>query len=288
VVANYSRKCVNALVFKLGYPWKLLWKSSITFILVTRVETGAVCKLLDKKLQQGTVLWPKLIFQVTGNHEAGIARELFDQIHHTSSYSFRDSFIFQLEGGLHTSLKVCVAAKKSDGESHILLRRLTCMFAFLSISTSKLCDDFLKQETRFFLLNLSLWCIASGDAFTWAFSWLPEGPSSPSYSGNEYRSGWEKFLVEVVKLKVPNVVINVGLCFYGYLRWKFRLVPPGLWNMESVKMQVQWVVPVYMRSGDDNILDQGFPNASVVLTCEWLRESPDAHGGETSSMIDFV
>ncbi|XP_026378789.1 uncharacterized protein LOC113273255 [Papaver somniferum] len=65
--ANYNGKCIIALIFKLGYPLKLLRKSSITFMLVTGVETGVVCKLLDKRLQQGLVLWSRLILQVTYN-----------------------------------------------------------------------------------------------------------------------------------------------------------------------------------------------------------------------------
>ncbi|KAI3889916.1 hypothetical protein MKW92_042640, partial [Papaver armeniacum] len=122
---------------------------------------------------------------------------------------------------------------------------------------------------RLCLLHLGFWGIASGDSFTWILTWLPEGPISPFYRGNEYCSGWEEFLVEVVKLKVLLVVINRGLCFYGYLRWKFRLVPPGLWSMGNVKIPVQWADPVYISSGENNIPDHGFSNAYVVLTWEW-------------------
>ncbi|KAI3954053.1 hypothetical protein MKW98_017877, partial [Papaver atlanticum] len=63
------------------------------------------------------------------------------------------------------------------------------------------------------------------------------------------------FLVEMVTIKVLLVVINGGVCFYGYLRWNFRLVPPGLWSVGSVKRPVQWVVPVYISSDEHNILD---------------------------------
>ncbi|KAI3949611.1 hypothetical protein MKW98_020933, partial [Papaver atlanticum] len=48
---NYSGKFVYALVFKLGYPLRLLCESSTTFLFVKGVETGVVCKFWDERLQ---------------------------------------------------------------------------------------------------------------------------------------------------------------------------------------------------------------------------------------------
>ncbi|KAI3879774.1 hypothetical protein MKX03_000393 [Papaver bracteatum] len=75
------------------------------------VETGAVCKLLDKKLQQGTVLWSKLGLQVTGNNEAGVVRELFDQLH-CIIWTLCDPLIVQLRNGSQQSLRMYVVARQ--------------------------------------------------------------------------------------------------------------------------------------------------------------------------------
>ncbi|RZC69733.1 hypothetical protein C5167_032857 [Papaver somniferum] len=100
-------------------------------------------------------------------------------------------------------------------------------------------------------------------------------------------SSREEFLVEGVKIKDLLVMVNGGVRFYGYLRWKFRLFPPGIWSLRSVAMKVKfsvfnlnanwtahsksfWVVYVYIEvlwsSDEDYIREHGFPNAS-----EWLR-----------------
>ncbi|XP_026402609.1 uncharacterized protein LOC113298140 [Papaver somniferum] len=120
VMVNYRKNIVFALVFKLGYSLKLLWKGSISFMLVKRVETSDVCKL-----QLGTILWCRFLFQVTSFHAASTARELFDQLHHHSSgYRFCD-LLLQPGGGLQTSLQICVAIMQHNAESQIISKRLT-------------------------------------------------------------------------------------------------------------------------------------------------------------------
>ncbi|RZC81342.1 hypothetical protein C5167_043915 [Papaver somniferum] len=96
VMANYSGRCVIALVFKLGHSMILLRKSSIAFMWVPGVEIGAIYKLWRKRLQ-GSVIWSRLILQ--------------------------------LGGGSQKSLMVRVAAKKYGGEPQILSRRFTCNIA---------------------------------------------------------------------------------------------------------------------------------------------------------------
>ncbi|RZC74777.1 hypothetical protein C5167_050260 [Papaver somniferum] len=73
---------------------KLLRKSSVTFMWVTWVETGAVCKLLDKWLQQGTVSMVQVNTSSDCNNEAGVVRDFFDQLHR-NRWSFCDSLIMQ-------------------------------------------------------------------------------------------------------------------------------------------------------------------------------------------------
>lgn len=102
---------------------------------------------------------------MTGHHAASTARELFDQLYHSSRYSFYDSPFLQMGGGLHTS--------------QVIPKRPTCKFVFLALSTSKPSHQSLQQEIKLFLLNLnlSLWSIAHGGVFTWFFTWLQEEPS---------------------------------------------------------------------------------------------------------------
>ncbi|RZC74004.1 hypothetical protein C5167_049477 [Papaver somniferum] len=177
VMANYNGNCVIALIFKLGYLGKLLRKSSVTLILVTWVETGVVCKLLDKRLQQAV-------------------KELFDQLHHSSSYSFGDSLILQLGNGSRNLLYIHVFARQYAGELWILSKRPNYKLVFLSLRASKLCGVSLQRGIELCLLPLCLWCIASVEAFTWIFTWLPEGPKSTVDGSNEYCSGRNAFLVE--------------------------------------------------------------------------------------------
>ncbi|XP_026426668.1 uncharacterized protein LOC113322742 [Papaver somniferum] len=303
VMANYSGNFVIALIFKLGYPGKLLWKSSVILMLVTWVETGVVCKLLDKRLRQGITLWSKLILQVIGNNEARAVKELFDQLHHSSSYNFGDSLILHLGNGSRNLIYIHVFARQYAGELQILSKRHNCKLVFLSLRASKLCGVSLQRGIELCLLPLCLWCIASVEAFNWIFTWLPEGPKYTVDGSYEYCSGRNAFLVEGVKIKELLVMVDGGVCFYGYMRWKFRLVPPDIRSLRSVKMKVQfsvnfdanwtthsksfWVVSVYIEvlwsNGEDYIREHGIPNAS-----EWLRRSAGTHRNENSAMIGFL
>ncbi|KAI3956643.1 hypothetical protein MKW92_035615, partial [Papaver armeniacum] len=216
------KKCVIALVFKLEYPLRLLCENSTIFMFVKRVETGVVCKFWEERLQYGTVLWSRLILKVTGTNEAGTVIELVDQLH-LSRWSFFDSLILQLGGGSQNSLYICVAAKQYVSESKILPKKLRYRFVFPSFGASKLCDKFLQQEIKLCLCNLGLWSPASSDVFIWFFIGLPEGHNSTVCSSNECCPGCEEFLV-----------VNGAICFYGYLKWKFRF-PPGLSSMRNVR-----------------------------------------------------
>ncbi|XP_026455666.1 uncharacterized protein LOC113356675 isoform X1 [Papaver somniferum] len=159
------------------------------------------------------------------------------------------------------------------------------------------------------LLNLGLCSIESGIVFTLFFTGIPEELGSKVCGSNEYCSGWEEFLIERVKIKKMLVAVNGGVCFYGYLRWKFRLFLHGLWSVRSVTVKVhfsvvsfyeKWtsyskslgVVTVYIavvwNSDDDNTHAHGFPNTSVVLTCEWLRVGTGAHVSENFARIELL
>lgn len=70
-------------------------------------DSREIFKLFGEVLQQGNVLWYKLILQVTGNIESGSVAELFDQLHHSSRWSFSESLILQLRCSLHNIKGKC-------------------------------------------------------------------------------------------------------------------------------------------------------------------------------------
>ncbi|XP_026385679.1 uncharacterized protein LOC113281212 [Papaver somniferum] len=153
VMANYSGKFIYAFVFKFGYSLRLLCARSTTILFVQGAETGVVCKLRNTRLQHGTVLWSRLILQVTCTNAAGTMMELFDQLHH-SRWSFYNLLILQLGNGSRNSLNFCVVASQYAGESQILSKRLHYKLMFLSLRASHMCDvpQILLQE----LLNFSV------------------------------------------------------------------------------------------------------------------------------------
>ncbi|XP_026401603.1 uncharacterized protein LOC113297372 [Papaver somniferum] len=139
VMATYNGKFVYDFVFKFGYSLRLLCARSATILFVQGDETGVVCKLQNTRLQHGTVLWSRLILQVTGTNAAGTMIELFDQLHH-SRWSFCNLLISQLGNGSRNSLNFCVVASQYAGESQILSKRLHYKLVFLSLRASQMRD----------------------------------------------------------------------------------------------------------------------------------------------------
>ncbi|KAI3886957.1 hypothetical protein MKX03_007200 [Papaver bracteatum] len=190
--------------------------------------------------------------------------------------------------GSQKYLKIYVVARLYAGELQILSKRLTCKFMFLYLRASKMCDVSSQRGIGLCLLHLGLWCIASGDAFTWIFTWQPEGHSSLFYSGNEYCYGWEEFLVEVVNIKVLLVLITGGVCFYGYLRWKFGLVPPGLWCVRSVTMTVRFSVFSFDKKMTSHSKSLGVAQVYIEVGWNSGNDNAGAHGSENSASIGLL
>lgn len=113
--------------------------------------------------QYGKPLWSRLILQLTWVNATGTARELFTQLHHSSRWSFRGSFILQLGSGLLAGISILHFP--SVGVGFEILCKEACMRAIV-LSTQAFQQNLfychslqspLSQKREIQSLNVLLW-----------------------------------------------------------------------------------------------------------------------------------